>query len=102
MIRRPPRSTLFPYTTLFRSPDLRRERSRRRVELLRREGREAALVVGDLLHRPAPSSPGWSSVYRRVEGDRKRTRPNSSPAHISFSVFSLKKKKRKATVLIVQ
>src|SRR2546430_10429871 len=80
MIRRPPRSTLFPYTTLFRSQPgvLRRER---RYALSRlnelREGRRR-----DALHRPRADS-----------GDRKSTRLNSSHSQISYAVFCLKKKK---------
>src|SRR2546426_5815679 len=72
MIRRPPRSTLFPYTTLFRSP----------VARLHLRGREAVAVVGsDRDHRDA----------RR---DRKSTRLNSSHLVISYAVFCLKKKKK--------
>src|SRR2546430_16869838 len=70
MIRRPPRSTLFPYTTLFRS-------QRRRGELFRRDGN---------LHRQE----------RRYgeDRDRKSTRLNSSHSQISYAVFCLKKKKK--------
>src|SRR3712207_7863979 len=83
MIRRPPRSTLFPYTTLFRSP--------------RRSGRAAA---GRQRHhgarsppRPPPGQP--VRARRRVAAlgvDRKSTRLNSSHANISYAVFCLKKK----------
>src|SRR3712207_8904303 len=78
MIRRPPRSTLFPYTTLFRSrddgPDHRRDRPAGRCGLPGR--RRAGLVGGGRLsHR-----------------DRKSTRLNSSHANISYAVFCLKKK----------
>src|SRR2546430_8978720 len=69
MIRRPPRSTLFPYTTLFRSPDARDHRRRRRQD-------HADPVVRD----------------PRV--DRKSTRLNSSHSQISYAVFCLKKKKK--------
>src|SRR3712207_6990233 len=87
MIRRPPRSTLFPYTTLFRSPGHRRgqvavedlERPRRA-----RLGRDEHVVEGQ--SRPHPRS----SVARI---DRKSTRLNSSHANISYAVFCLKKKK---------
>src|SRR6476620_12506089 len=65
MIRRPPRSTLFPYTTLFRS----------------RRGSDAAPVP--------PDAPG-----HRPRRDRKSTRLNSSHANISYAVFCLKKKKK--------
>src|SRR3712207_8514190 len=85
MIRRPPRSTLFPYTTLFRS------RLRRLADLLR-VAVERRLVarqvdVGDRLVRDL--RPG--EVGRDV--DRKSTRLNSSHANISYAVFCLKKKK---------
>src|SRR3712207_7346273 len=87
MIRRPPRSTLFPYTTLFRSqrPDPRaRFRARARLEerLLgehRRPDAEARLVRPDV--RGAAQHPE----------DRKSTRLNSSHANISYAVFCLKK-----------
>src|SRR5258707_10408801 len=78
MIRRPPRSTLFPYTTLFRSHHDRRPSARRGPR--------------DLRQMPAPQSP----TQRGVEiGDRKSTRLNSSHANISYAVFCLKKKKKK-------
>src|SRR3712207_8617115 len=72
MIRRPPRSTLFPYTTLFRSAGWR--------------PRSPAATRGPSPPRPRPSAaPG--------RGDRKSTRLNSSHANISYAVFCLKKKK---------
>src|SRR5258708_30378361 len=80
MIRRPPRSTLFPYTTLFRSDGRRREGHRQR-----RPGTIS-------LHRG-----GGMEALRRdiVPGrDRKSTRLNSSHQIISYAVFFLKKKKR--------
>src|SRR3712207_6952964 len=96
MIRRPPRSTLFPYTTLFRSGVPRDPGARRRVggaavRLLGRSDRpaglpaprDAALRVGARLGR----SPG-----RAPDPDRKSTRLNSSHANISYAVFCLKKK----------
>src|SRR3712207_8773241 len=77
MIRRPPRSTLFPYTTLFRSHEGElpgpRLGPRPRLRALRRDHRRDGRV------RPA--------------GDRKSTRLNSSHANISYAVFCLKKKK---------
>src|SRR2546430_10285492 len=69
MIRRPPRSTLFPYTTLFRSPWLR----------------EKADVVSLPLVRPRTT---------QAAADRKSTRLNSSHSQISYAVFCLKKKKK--------
>src|SRR2546422_5199142 len=82
MIRRPPRSTLFPYTTLFRS--LRDERPQFALAL------ELALAVGDD-HLQALVVGG----HRRR--DRKSTRLNSSHGYISYAVFCLKKKKKKMT-----
>src|SRR2546422_8015937 len=78
MIRRPPRSTLFPYTTLFRSHQLswraaHRERRPRPHQQPRRQGQP----VGD-------------------DQDRKSTRLNSSHGYISYAVFCLKKKKKTA------
>src|SRR5690349_23693404 len=91
MIPRPPRSTLFPYTTLFRSALVRR-----RPVLDDRHGREdvlAALGVGALLERRHHGI----GLERRaaMEGDRKSTRLNSSHVEISYAVFCLKKKKKK-------
>src|SRR2546430_8122960 len=83
MIRRPPRSTLFPYTTLFRST------FEVRVTLVQhRDAQRAEMVgnVGELVARP-PS--------RHAERDRKSTRLNSSHSQISYAVFCLKKKKKK-------
>src|SRR3712207_6997736 len=88
MIRRPPRSTLFPYTTLFRSRDGRGRR---------RRGRGAAGVVLHARHRAVPGAvplPGAAApAVRRAGPDRKSTRLNSSHANISYAVFCLKKKK---------
>src|SRR2546422_5235192 len=75
MIRRPPRSTLFPYTTLFRSPP----------DLPRARGRAEHDGTADR-RRPGPEG------SRR--GDRKSTRLNSSHGYISYAVFCLKKKKK--------
>src|SRR2546422_1943073 len=77
MIRRPPRSTLFPYTTLFRSLRLRPHTGRKhqiRIHL----AHIGHPIVGDKLY-----------------GDRKSTRLNSSHGYISYAVFCLKKKKMK-------
>src|SRR3712207_8040932 len=100
MIRRPPRSTLFPYTTLFRS---------------RAEG--VPTGVGHVrLHRvpggPRPEVQAGDVVLRREvqqqdrqtrtvwHVDRKSTRLNSSHANISYAVFCLKKKKKEKTIII--
>src|SRR5437868_11137769 len=79
MIRRPPRSTLFPYTTLFRSREMERAcaRPRHRARGARSRGAE----------RPQPRDAGGE--------DRKSTRLNSSHVSISYAVFCLKKKKIK-------
>src|SRR2546422_3577008 len=84
MIRRPPRSTLFPYTPLFRSP--------------------APAVCADLGHQddlvpPAPERPAQQVLGLAVVIlDRKSTRLNSSHGYISYAVFCLKKKKTKCTL----
>src|SRR3712207_6941067 len=97
MIRRPPRSTLFPYTTLFRSvgrrqppPGLREEE--RRFRRVRRQRAARSLQVapdraqGVLAARDEPR-------LAALALDRKSTRLNSSHANISYAVFCLKKKK---------
>src|SRR4051794_41485272 len=75
MIRRPPRSTLFPYTTLFRSV------------LLSSEPRYYMMVLPIMLL-------GWLALFSMI--DRKSTRLNSSHPSISYAVFCLKKKKADA------
>src|SRR3712207_7338367 len=85
MIRRPPRSTLFPYTTLFRSDAIRRL-----VELQPRTARARRGRGGAVAEVPvAELRPGDVVEVR----DRKSTRLNSSHANISYAVFCLKKKK---------
>src|SRR3712207_7206588 len=93
MIRRPPRSTLFPYTTLFRS--------RRTVEIDRVVGSVGRWREFDGGFMPARASAGrWKRVdlaFRTgldLPPDRKSTRLNSSHANISYAVFCLKKKKK--------
>src|SRR3712207_9018762 len=100
MIRRPPRSTLFPYTTLFRSrrqraaPPGDRDRPGLRREDLVATGRDgpagAALRRGARRHGRRADRGG----DRRRGEDRKSTRLNSSHANISYAVFCLKKKKK--------
>src|SRR2546427_7322368 len=88
MIRRPPRSTLFPYTTLFRSRMCRRrEEDERHGVHLRRQPLYARPVRRHERRLPAPGG------ERR--GDRKSTRLNSSHSQISYAVFCLKKKKNR-------
>src|SRR3712207_8468852 len=101
MIRRPPRSTLFPYTTLFRS--------------FVQAGQEVSALLGRM-----PSQVGYqptletemgqlqeritSTRQGSVTSDRKSTRLNSSHANISYAVFCLKKKKKSSrrTILLLQ
>src|SRR5688572_32340039 len=93
MIRRPPRSTLFPYTTLFRSRRLDVcLRGLRSLRALRVEERaENQRRVAKLTSRGRCSS----RVRTVPAGDRKSTRLNSSHSQISYAVFCLKKKKRR-------
>src|SRR5206468_11573324 len=100
--RRPPRSTLFPYTTLFRSPaeivgelnvgvgsaDGFRERSYA-AETARRENRYAEI---ERVRRGVLQTEFLLGIVLRVGGDRKSTRLNSSHDQISYAVFCLKKK----------
>src|SRR2546430_7839958 len=79
MIRRPPRSTLFPYTTLFRSLDS-----------------YATAVLPELAHFNSSHILGF---FRGTALDRKSTRLNSSHSQISYAVFCLKKKKNDRSVL---
>src|SRR3712207_7446434 len=86
MIRRPPRSTLFPYTTLFRSQVVFHQLS-------------PPFAPPLTLRAPRPASralltkEGWAPAHPSQRGDRKSTRLNSSHANISYAVFCLKKKK---------
>src|SRR3712207_7167694 len=100
MIRRPPRSTLFPYTTLFRSAG-RQGRVRVLEHRDRRRGRDRADPRA--AQRRVPRVPEQRPEDERdlrgggqggeARGDRKSTRLNSSHANISYAVFCLKKKK---------
>src|SRR2546430_5078037 len=91
MIRRPPRSTLFPYTTLFRSRALDHPEGAPAVRLRQREPEPAEL--GHLLPRRL-ALPAWVVPEEaHGGGDRKSTRLNSSHSQISYAVFCLKKKK---------
>src|SRR3712207_8434214 len=88
MIRRPPRSTLFPYTTLFRSAY---------AQLLRAQDQEVGILFADINGFTRMCEQGFDSPksIARWSGrtDRKSTRLNSSHANISYAVFCLKKKK---------
>src|SRR3712207_7343562 len=93
MIRRPPRSTLFPYTTLFRSADRRRG-------LVDEDGtvrhrRHVAALIGGGARGVDAERGGVGGVGVGGGQDRKSTRLNSSHANISYAVFCLKKKKKK-------
>src|SRR3712207_8407971 len=98
MIRRPPRSTLFPYTTLFRSRLLIADTYNHKIKVLDPKTRKVSTLVGTGDEgqadgaRPEFYEPGGISVAR---GDRKSTRLNSSHANISYAVFCLKKKTKK-------
>src|SRR5215813_14526908 len=83
MIRRPPRSTLFPYTTLFRS----RPRDHRRRDPLR--------------PRVWRAPPRADRLTRARGRDRKSTRLNSSHVRISYAVFCLKKKKKNKKIIVI-
>src|SRR2546422_2911034 len=89
MIRRPPRSTLFPYTTLFRSPGAEQP------------GDPNQQVTGQPTGTGQPSPPGMPQspvpAFPGGDGDRKSTRLNSSHGYISYAVFCLKKKTTTAT-----
>src|SRR3712207_9449231 len=90
MIRRPPRSTLFPYTTLFRSED------GAGVPQHQHHGNgQRRRCPHRLPHRPAHVADAVASLAERLgDQDRKSTRLNSSHANISYAVFCLKKKKK--------
>src|SRR3712207_8015878 len=90
MIRRPPRSTLFPYTTLFRSPRDRRAAQGGAAALPARPMGQAP-TGGGRRPRAHPHAVRRGAVVR--DRDRKSTRLNSSHANISYAVFCLKKKK---------
>src|SRR3712207_8423815 len=95
MIRRPPRSTLFPYTTLFRSRGEHRDLAAR-VVVPRPRGDRRAPARAVRAHRdrvPADPAVRRGVLARDVGQDRKSTRLNSSHANISYAVFCLKKKK---------
>src|SRR5689334_24146901 len=85
MIRRPPRSTLFPYTTLFRS-----QCADHIVEVMRLQSRHSSRAAVE----------GAAEIVQRF-GDRKSTRLNSSHSSISYAVFCLKKKKNAYTIWIL-
>src|SRR3712207_7706844 len=102
MIRRPPRSTLFPYTTLFRSPPPATDElsalaaqglAQRREQLLLRRPEELLLLVAPDLDQREVGEAGLGERPRGLDDglhvDRKSTRLNSSHANISYAVFCL-------------
>src|SRR3712207_7522220 len=93
MIRRPPRSTLFPYTTLFRSGGGRRPAVRPRQRARDTPGRARTGGGDQATHRAAVARVGHVLAVAPHAPDRKSTRLNSSHANISYAVFCLKKKK---------
>src|SRR2546422_6599222 len=98
MIRRPPRSTLFPYTTLFRSHVFPIAARGQLGDL-----REHELQILEQALQPRVSGRGRvqheASRRKQVAGDRKSTRLNSSHGYISYAVFCLKKKKN--TIILI-
>src|SRR3712207_7899582 len=95
MIRRPPRSTLFPYTTLFRSGVVEaRGQAGLHVERFALQGVEAEVraVAVDRVERVLREIDDLEAQADGAGGDRKSTRLNSSHANISYAVFCLKKK----------
>src|SRR5688572_31544796 len=90
MIRRPPRSTLFPYTTLFRSAAIRYNMENETTQM------QLAASTADSTSRRPAATPEPPVVAAAV--DRKSTRLNSSHSQISYAVFCLKKKKNKTTI----
>src|SRR2546422_7953229 len=94
MIRRPPRSTLFPYTTLFRSdPDDQEDLNRELWEFAKHTPYDSILpYVAEAQRR---SKANESAEVELPNGDRKSTRLNSSHGYISYAVFCLKKKKKR-------
>src|SRR2546427_5022358 len=91
MIRRPPRSTLFPYTTLFRSRLSDSER-KTLAELGQKLGKQALAEVAKIVKPDTILAWHRKLVAQKFDGDRKSTRLNSSHSQISYAVFCLKKK----------
>src|SRR3712207_7154362 len=95
MIRRPPRSTLFPYTTLFRSLEI----TSRDVKRFSEAAEEEDLIdyfddINDHISKILEALDESKETIEIYKEDRKSTRLNSSHANISYAVFCLKKKKK--------
>src|SRR5690606_40498249 len=95
MIPRPPRSTLFPYTTLFRS-DFQKARAQREFFLAQLAENEARKSSGELVERQAVENAAFATgrLLRDLLLRSESTRLNSSHVKISYAVFCLKKKKK--------
>src|SRR3712207_6990257 len=100
MIRRPPRSPLFPYTTLFRSHPRRATQGAADAEQHFPEGRPARREVAEGEDRHSAEHGDTGAPAETGQGDRKSTRLNSSHANISYAVFCLKKKKKRTLKLV--
>src|SRR5260221_6724557 len=100
MIRRPPRSTLFPYTTLFRSRGAQRPGGREIFQNVSRHRAHLSSRGRDLRIRLIAAFEGvGDEAVRPQTQDRKSTRLNSSHTVISYAVFCLKKKKHTNTTM---
>src|SRR2546422_6555973 len=101
MIRRPPRSTLFPYTTLFRSCPERGDLHDRTPRLIPATAMPNHILIVDdepgILDTLSGILQDESYEVSVAKGDRKSTRLNSSHGYISYAVFCLKKKNRRST-----
>src|SRR3712207_8536290 len=102
MIRRPPRSTLFPYTTLFRSQQAKKKD---KESSLTPEAKATLLSLSLYATTKVVYQPGFCSNFGfnsiSEVGDRKSTRLNSSHANISYAVFCLKKKKNQSNMYLI-
>src|SRR2546427_8583477 len=96
MIRRPPRSTLFPYTTLFRSCLQARTVGGDYYDFLELGGGQVGLVLADIAGKGIAGALMMANLQAnlRSQSDRKSTRLNSSHSQISYAVFCLKKKNK--------
>src|SRR3712207_7355205 len=100
MIRRPPRSTLFPYTTLFRSKAYGAYAAKVLCEPQQLHRLPARLTFAQGAAVGVPYVTAWRALHDRAHlQDRKSTRLNSSHANISYAVFCLKKKKNQFVTL---